>query len=97
MRLIIAGLCLIVLASAGYCEPAAVETSSRRGEMCLNGTWRFMPAVGPAAEAPEGEWGQIPVPGSWAGSSPVPGPTALGKGPAWDLVKLSEVSRAWRS
>ena len=72
----------------------AVATSARRGESCLNGTWRFMPAVGPAALSPTGDWGQIPVPGSWAGG-PVPGPAATSKDGSWAVAKLGDVGRAW--
>ncbi len=80
-----------------WAQGPCVETSSRRGEVCLNGLWRFMPAVGSAASAPAGEWGQIPVPGNWAGGwqAAVPGPGSRGKGPQWDAARLEQVSRCW--
>jgi len=94
MRLEIAAAMLLAVAAAGVCQSPLTITSSRRGEICLNGSWRFMPAVGPAAQAPVGDWGQIPVPGSWAGG-PVPGPIATGKQGPWAAAKLTDVGRVW--
>ncbi|MCK6491209.1 MAG: hypothetical protein L6R48_23405, partial [Planctomycetes bacterium] len=55
-----------------------------RGAVCLNGVWRFMPAHGPAAEAPQATgWGWQRVPGSWRPGS-LPGKLADGSGPAWE-------------
>jgi hypothetical protein len=33
-------------------QPPLVQLSETRGEMVLNGLWRFMPGQGPAAQAP---------------------------------------------
>jgi len=69
--------------------------AAERGELCLNGTWRFMPAVGPAAEAPTADWGALPVPGSWSGTSGLPGPTTTLQTGPWAVGRLAEVTRGW--
>jgi beta-galactosidase len=47
-------------------QPPVVQLSETRGEIVLNGLWKFMPGQGPAAQAPTAQgWGLIPVPGSW--------------------------------
>lgn len=86
---------LVVGSAVALAQGPATETSSRRGEICLNGEWRFMPAVGPAAEHPEGEWGTIPVPGSWSRCSCLPGPLRQGKGGSWAATALNDLNRAW--
>jgi len=57
-----------------------IETNgSFRGTMCLNGVWRFMPASGPATQAPLATgWGWQRVPGAWE-----PRRVADGLGDAW--------------
>jgi len=69
--------------------------ASERGELCLNGPWRFMPAVGPAAQSPSADWGELPVPGSWSGTSGLPGPTKTLQSGPWTVGKLAEVTRGW--
>jgi beta-galactosidase len=78
-------------------EPEVV-LSSTRSEIVLNGLWRFLPASGPAAQAPtETGWGYIPVPGSWRDRNPwyayIPLNVTRGKGPMWE--KLTDQNRAW--
>ena len=52
--------------SPGQEQPPLVRLSETRGEMVLNGLWKFMPGQGPAAQAPTASgWGLIAVPGSW--------------------------------
>jgi beta-galactosidase len=91
----LAALVLAACSALALAQQPAMETSSRRGEICLNGEWRFMPAVGPAAERPDGEWGTIPVPGSWSRCSSLPGPRSQGKGGSWATGALNDVNRAW--
>lgn len=73
--------------------------SSVRGRRVLNGVWRFMPAVGPALNAPEGSWGYIRVPGAWHmqgwAAPPLDGVVARGSGVSWEGVELGELARAW--
>ncbi|MCL1910061.1 MAG: hypothetical protein FWG05_03900, partial [Kiritimatiellaeota bacterium] len=46
-------------------EPLETD-SPKRGTVCLNGVWNFMPAVGAASEKPlETAWGWQRVPGAW--------------------------------
>ncbi|MBI5832282.1 MAG: carbohydrate binding domain-containing protein [Armatimonadetes bacterium] len=72
-----------------------VETSSSRGTVCLNGAWRFQPAVGPAAGAPSGDWGEALVPGSWSGTQCLPGLAKTSQAAPWDAVPVAQASRAW--
>ncbi|MFW5693197.1 MAG: glycoside hydrolase family 2 protein, partial [Thermoguttaceae bacterium] len=78
-------------------EPV-VDLSPTRSEVVLNGIWKFMPAVGPAADAPAGQgWGYIRVPGGWASSAwwaEVPGLVQAGSGAMWD-ADLGQLGRAW--
>ncbi|MCU0772739.1 MAG: beta-galactosidase [Verrucomicrobia bacterium] len=67
----------------GWGREAVEELSSARGRICLNGVWHFLPAEGPAAASPRGEWGAIPVPGSWDENAAFPPILATGKGEAW--------------
>ncbi|OGV71686.1 MAG: hypothetical protein A3K19_20615 [Lentisphaerae bacterium RIFOXYB12_FULL_65_16] len=63
-------------------EPVEAQ-GARRAVMCLNGLWRFQPALGPAVEAPQKTgWGWIRVPGSWRPCA-LPGVTAA-TGPSWE-------------
>ena len=64
---------LLSLFSVAVAGQTPVELSSARGLLCLNGTWRFQPAVGPADAAPSGAWGEALVPGSWSGTQCLPG------------------------
>ncbi|MCL1909528.1 MAG: beta-galactosidase [Kiritimatiellaeota bacterium] len=70
-------------------EPVEVS-SAKRGTVCLNGVWKFMPAVGPAAEKPlSGGWGWQRVPGGWE-------PRAVGEGLGEAWVDFSrETPAGW--
>src|SRR4028118_1026646 len=46
-------------------EEAVKTISTTRGEMSLNGPWRFIPAEGAAGRDPQSGWGYIRVPGNW--------------------------------
>ncbi len=48
-------------------EPIEAPTS-KRGEICLNGIWQFVPMLDPAESAPPGGLAYIHVPGSWQSS-----------------------------
>ena len=60
-----------------------------RDRIVLNGLWKCLPAVGPAAEAPAGDWGAIWVPGSWIG-----GFARKGTGPEWSTLG-NDLHQAW--
>ncbi len=69
-------------------EPV-VEQSATRGEVVLNGLWRFMPAVDAAQLAPMGTWGWLRVPGSWRES--------MGAIEITNLVTPGDGSPGWRN
>ncbi len=87
---------LVCLAVAITATPALTASATYRSEICLNGIWKFMPAVGPALHEPlpeEKVWGLISVPGCFAGWG-VPGIVKRGEGEIWD--KFNEnVGRGW--
>lgn len=63
-------------------EPVEI-VSPKRGTVCLNGLWRFQPALGVAAAQPQATgWGWLRVPGSWR-SGHLPG-LVNATGPAWE-------------
>ncbi len=69
------------------------KQSSQRDVICLNGLWRFMPALGPAASVPlKTGWGLLRVPGSWR-HGPLPAPVR-GTGPCWQGFN-NETPAAW--
>lgn len=76
-----------------------VSLSTKRAEMVLNDLWRFMPAIGPAAEAPSGQWGWIRVPGAWErgawDSARYDGVVAPGIGGSWEGLKTETPSQSF--
>ena len=67
---------------------------ARRGELLLDGVWRFQPAEGARAAQPaEADWGEIRVPGSWAMRAPDPG--VLTTGDAWKDFHGDQTARGW--
>ncbi len=60
------------------------ELGPRRAEVCLNGLWRFQPALGPAVATPQSTgWGWVRVPGSWRAWGAFEGVTRA-SGPTWE-------------
>jgi beta-galactosidase len=66
-----------------------------RGRICLNGLWRFMPALGGETPDAASSWGWIRVPGTWKQRWNLPGIVARGSGPAWQGFNGNELARAW--
>ncbi len=92
-KVVVAGGCLGLLLTMVAAQPLP---TSRRESLCLNGVWRFMPAIGLALEEPvndEAAWGLIRVPGRWAGYR-LPGLVQRGKGPHWDNFS-DKTARGW--
>ncbi|HEX8310685.1 MAG TPA: hypothetical protein VF614_05160 [Chthoniobacteraceae bacterium] len=60
----------------------------------MNDLWRFMPALGPAAAQPEGQWGWIRVPGTWERDgwpqTNFEGLQARGTGGSWEGLQVDE-------
>lgn len=82
----------------GWGREPVVDQTTRRGEIVLNGLWRFVPAEVPAEVPPSDPDGWMPVPGSWTpylvsnSAWALPGLSGAGTGPAWD--RLSPTSPA---
>jgi len=75
-------------------EEPVEALSSRRGQICLNGIWQFVPMLDPAESKPPGGVAYIRVPGSWKPVFMVPGLVSeRGKGPAWK--RWEGTSCAW--
>ena len=66
--------------------------SATRGQVSLNGLWRFVPAEGPAAKDPTAGWGYIKVPGNWKNNDDV---IARGQGRIWQNFNGDRVNQAW--
>jgi hypothetical protein len=71
-------------------EEAVKTISSTRGEMSLNGLWRFIPAEGEAGRDPQSGWGYIRVPGSWKNNNDI---VARGEGSPWKITTVSASGR----
>jgi len=97
----------VVLAAVSACAAAERSEESlwgqepqesitrKRGEICLNGIWRFVPAVGPAAKEPGEDWGYIRVPGDWRNTPARPGIVKKGTGEGWAAYRGDELAAGW--
>ena len=79
-------------------EEPIEKTSSLRGEMVLNGIWKFQPAI-PGEKQPETTgWGYIRVPGSWRNgysAISIPGMVSPGTGQIWESWKNDTLTQGW--
>lgn len=78
-------------------EPVEV-LSPARGEIVLNGLWRFQPGIPGAKEPATAGWGYIRVPGSWRNgysSIGIPGVVGPGSGPAWETWRSDSLNLGW--
>ena len=80
--------------------PAFPTQTRTRGELLLDGEWRFAPALSPLANAAETptpppndpSWGAIRVPGSWIRRGDI---ARAGTGPGWaDLTRENDSGKA---
>ena len=69
--------------------------SSERGEIVLNGLWRFMPATADVAKQPNDAWGWIWVPGAWNKTHRLPGIAASANSQAWNEFDPDANAAAW--
>jgi beta-galactosidase len=76
--------------AARWSDTKAVATSPLRGEMPLDGAWRFAPTG--AKEAPELGWGWIAVPASWREERSL---LARGQGALWSSFNRDTLRGAW--
>jgi len=78
-----------------WCSEPVENISPVRGRRILNGIWKFIPAIGPAATDPKGGWGYIRVPGAWyARKWALDKVLARGAGKPWK-VNFEKLDRAW--
>jgi beta-galactosidase len=73
------------------------ETTLTRERVCINGLWRWQPAV-PARDAiPDGGWGWFKVPGCWPGITDYlqKDSQTIHRHPDWKDTKLGELKVAW--
>ena len=87
-----------VPSSAGWSQNATSGITQTRGEIVLNGWWRFAEATG-AGAADVSTWGWARVPGSWAHSeewfgAPL-GSLVSPNGSTWDGESAKRIRRAW--
>jgi beta-galactosidase len=98
--------CPIIPVSTNTVEALAKMPNSKRGEIYLNGVWRFIPAVAPSSygaatltegSPPQDGWGSISVPGDWQREKhqSVPGLISRGTGKEWDSFDGKQLSKAW--
>jgi beta-galactosidase len=90
--------CPIIPVSTKTVEALAKMPNSKRGEIYLNGVWKFIPAVGPSDQPPPQDgWGSISVPGDWQREKhqSVPGLISRGTGKEWDSFDGKQLSKAW--
>jgi beta-galactosidase len=74
---------------------AVEELGPRRGRMCLNGLWKFQPALGQAEQQPGPGWGYIRVPGSWTTGNELPGLVSAGLGDSWKGLERNRLGKGW--
>lgn len=73
------------------------ESTSTRERICINGLWRWQPAVGDEATVPGEGWGFFKVPGPWPGITSYiqKDCQVVYAHPRWKDRRLSEVQAAW--
>jgi beta-galactosidase len=72
-------------------------TTPTRERICLNGLWRWQPAVPPTQPIPLSRWGFFKVPGSWPGIADYmrKDSQTVHAHPDWRDVPLGSISTAW--
>jgi hypothetical protein len=73
------------------------EGTSTRERICLNGLWRWQPALDSADTVPADEWGYFKVPGSWPGITDYMQKDCqmVHAHPGWKSVNMGAVTAAW--
>ncbi|MEG3846468.1 beta-galactosidase [Microcoleus sp. herbarium19] len=90
-----------VLSPIGFPNLTSVTASAignQRGQIYLNGTWQFVPAVGNPQNPPASpSWGSIQVPGDWQEETSefIPGIITRGTGKDWENFNSKQLSKAW--
>ncbi len=81
-------------------KESIVSLNDKRGEVVLNGLWKFMPAVPGMSKPVNKGWGYIWVPESWKPrtswrGTTMPGLAAKGQGRMWQNFNGKTLYRAW--
>lgn len=73
------------------------QSTPTRGQVCLNGLWRWQPAGDDAARVPAGAWGFYKVPGDWPGIQDYMKSDyqTLFTHPSWAETSLGGLKSAW--
>lgn len=75
------------------------ESTPTRERVCINGLWRWQPALQGAANehVPAGEWGYFKVPGCWPGTQDYlqQDCQTVFSNPTWSQQNLAGISAAW--
>jgi hypothetical protein len=73
------------------------ETTPTRERICLNGLWRWQPAIAGSDQVPTGSWGFFKVPGCWPGMTDYmqKDSQTLYVHPNWKDLKPGGISAAW--
>ncbi len=78
-------------------DKAHRENTPTRERICINGLWRWQPAVPESKRAPTESWGYFKVPGCWPGITDylqIDSQT-LYRHPRWQNVALASLTSAW--
>jgi hypothetical protein len=73
------------------------ETTPTKEKICLNGLWRWQPALAAADEVPAARWGFFKVPGSWPGITDYLQKDAqrVFFHDSWQSQRLRDLAAAW--
>ena len=70
------------------------ESTLTRDRICINGLWRFKPALSTDEPVPSDGWGYVKVPGPWPRGSSYD-KQRLYPHPSWQEQDLAQINQAW--
>src|SRR5437870_11187257 len=78
-------------------DKAQREKTTTRERVCLNGLWRWQPAMSDADAPPADRWGFFKVPGFWPGAASYiqEDSQTLHIHPSWKNADVRDLSAAW--
>jgi hypothetical protein len=78
-------------------DQAYREQTATREKVCINGLWRWQPALTDAANVPAGGWGFFKVPGCWPGVTDYMQKDfqTVHQHPQWREENLARINAAW--
>ncbi len=73
------------------------EKTPTRDRICINGLWRWQPAIPESKQTPTKDWGYFKVPGFWPGltSFMLTDSQTLYRHPHWQNASLAGLTAAW--